>query len=376
MHHEHSNFGVACAFAAMFSVHALPQGSPKIVEVAPVAATDSTLHPDDRVDDPAIWVHPTHPERSLILGTNKNDGLEVYGLDGHRLTIVSAGLKPNNVDVRYGIEVAGRTRDVAVASVRGTSIGIAGWWIDPADGALSSAGPVLPVFGGKEPYGCCLYRCARDGKLYAFATTKEGDVEQWRLSPNSDGKLGGELVRAFHVGTEIEGCVADDEWGVFYVAEEGVALWRYGAEPGDPTAESDRRSVARAGDRGGFKPDVEGLDIVYAAGGKGALVASMQGENCFWLFDRDGDNTLRVIFDPIPGASLDEVTHTDGVCATSCALGPRLPRGALVCQDDRSERGGQDFKVFVWHEIASDVLPVDPLWNPRRTRWLRHAETH
>jgi len=368
---EHSNLGVACALAATFSAYALPQGSPTIVKAAPVTATDPVAHEGDAADDPAIWVHPTDPERSLILGANKKDGLEVYSLDGRRQTTVGAGLRPNNVDVRYGIEVAGGTRDVAVASVRGTGVGLAAWWIDPADGQLTSAGPVLPVFGGKEPYGCCLYRCARDGTLYAFATSKTGDVEQWRLVPNADGKLDARFVRGFHVGKQLEGCVADDEWGVFYVAEEDVAIWRYGAEPGDPTAKSDRRSVARAGKRGGFKPDVEGLTLVYAADGKGALVASMQGENRFWLFDRDGDNTLRAIFDPIAGTNVDEVTGTDGVCATSCGLGPLLPRGALVCQDDKSERGGQDFKVFAWHEIAGNALPVDPLWNPRATRWLR-----
>ena len=368
---EQSNLGVACALAATFSAYALAQGSPAIVKAAPVTATDPVAHAGDAADDPAIWVHPTHAERSLILGANKKDGLEVYSLDGRRQTRVGAGLEPNNVDVRYGIEVGGRTRDIAVASVRGTGVGLAAWWIDPADGALTSAGPVLPVFGGKEPYGCCLYRCARDGTLYAFATAKTGDVEQWRLLPKADGKLDAELVRAFHVGKQLEGCVADDEWGAFYVAEEDVAIWRYGAEPGDPTQKSDRRSVARAGKRGGFKPDVEGLTLVCASEGKGALVASMQGENRFWLFDRDGDNTLRAIFDPIAGPAVDEVTGTDGVCATSCALGPRLPRGALVCQDDRSEGGTQDFKVFAWHEIAGDALPVDPSWNPRATRWMR-----
>jgi len=394
MYHEHSTFVVACAFAAMFSAHALPQGSPKIVKVAPVAATDPTVHPDDKVEDPAIWLHPTDPERSLILGTTKKGGVEVYGLDGRRLTIVSAGLESNNIDVRYGIEVAGKTRDIAVAGVRGTVAGLAAWWIDPADGTLTSAGPVLPVFRDKKPdketgrlptFGSCLYRCARDGKLYAFATAKDGDVEQWQLVPNADGRLDAKLARSFHVGTEVEGCVADDEWGVFYVAEEDVAIWRYGAEPGDPTQKSDRRCVARAQKRGatlhretvesgttqGFEPDVEGLTLVCARGGKGTLVASIQGENCFWLFDRDGENVLRAIFDPIAGKELGEVTGTEGVCATNCALGPRLPHGALACQDNSREQGGQNFKIFAWHEIAGDALPVDPLWNPRATHWLR-----
>ena len=36
----------------------------------------------DAADDPAIWVHPTDTSKSLILGTNKDVGVYVYGLDG------------------------------------------------------------------------------------------------------------------------------------------------------------------------------------------------------------------------------------------------------------------------------------------------------
>jgi 3-phytase len=357
------------ALAALLAAAAAAQTAP-VVQAAPVFTTEPVVDAGDAADDAAIWVHPTAPERSLILGTNKKDGLEVYGLDGRRRAIVGAGLLPDNVDVRYGIEVAGRIRDVALASVRSTPPGLQVWWIDPADGALTAAAPVLPVFGGREPYGCCLYRCARDGALYAFATSKQGDVEQWRLSARRDGGLDTARVRAFHVGRQLEGCVADDEWGAFYVAEEDVAVWRYGAEPGDPAGKRDRRAVSRAGKRG-FKPDVEGLELICAGGGKGVLVASMQGENRFWLFDRDGENALRAVFDPVAGRGGDEVTGTDGVCGTNCALGPLLPRGALVCQDDRDDRGTQSFKVFAWDAIARDLLPAEPRWDPRAARWLR-----
>ena len=41
------------------------------------------------------------------------------------------------------------------------------------------------------------------------------------------------LVRIFDVGGHTEGCVADDEYAVFYAAEEAVGIWKYGAEPGE-----------------------------------------------------------------------------------------------------------------------------------------------
>jgi 3-phytase len=44
---------------------------------------------DDAADDPAVWIHPTHPEMSLILGTNKKGGLAVYNLEGKEVAYLS-----------------------------------------------------------------------------------------------------------------------------------------------------------------------------------------------------------------------------------------------------------------------------------------------
>ncbi len=60
-------------------------------------------------DDPAIWIHPTDPSLSLIIGANKSSssgGLHVYSLDGTQLQFVSGGIL-NNVDVRYGFMLCG-----------------------------------------------------------------------------------------------------------------------------------------------------------------------------------------------------------------------------------------------------------------------------
>lgn len=45
-------------------------------------------------DDPAIWVHPRRPERSLVLGTLKNAGLRVYDLAGN---VVQTLVPPNRL---------------------------------------------------------------------------------------------------------------------------------------------------------------------------------------------------------------------------------------------------------------------------------------
>ncbi|TAL01743.1 MAG: phytase, partial [Verrucomicrobia bacterium] len=103
------------------------------------AQTAPVPHKKDAADDPAIWIHPTNPESSLILGTDKQGGLHTYNLDGTPNELVSDGSKPNNVDVFYGFKLDGRTVDLAIASVRGgkKASGVKVWAIDAATRRLS-----------------------------------------------------------------------------------------------------------------------------------------------------------------------------------------------------------------------------------------------
>ena len=75
---------------------------PSIVSVTPVRASATLTHDPD---DPAIWVHPTIPERSLVLRTMEvaapDGGVAVFGLDGALRQFVSGIDRPNNIDVEY-----------------------------------------------------------------------------------------------------------------------------------------------------------------------------------------------------------------------------------------------------------------------------------
>ena len=93
---------------------------------------------------------------------------------------------------------------------------------------------------GISPGGFCMYHSPISGKYYAFVTSSSGEVEQWEMFDNGSGKVDATLVRIFDVGGHTEGCVADDEYAVFYAAEEAVGIWKYGAEPGE--SHRDRRS--------------------------------------------------------------------------------------------------------------------------------------
>ena len=91
-------------------------------------------------------------------------------------------------------------------------------------------------------------------------------------------------MRSFSVGSITEGCVADDETGSLYIAEENVAIWRYGAEPGAGTA---RTQVDTAGGNGHLTADIEGLTLYYGDGGAGYLLASSQGSSTFAIYRRE-----------------------------------------------------------------------------------------
>ena len=325
---------------------------------APKAAVETEPVPSggDAADDPAIWVHPGDPARSLVLGTDKKGGLNVFGLDGKRLQVVSEGSRPNNVDVLYGFPIGGKLVDLAVAGTRfKDKQGLAFWRIDPETRRLSEVGPVpaFPVFDGGEPYGSCVYRSPRDRAFYVFVSNKEGDVEQYRLRAEGEA-IRATRVRAIEVGSQVEGCVADFDLGHLYVGEEDVGIWKYGAEP---DSGSDRSLVARVGENG-LVADVEGLTIYYASGSKGYLIASSQGNDSFKVFERDGSNAFVATIDPKAGAIAD-VGETDGIDVTNVATSARFPRGLFVVQDGTPKDGKQNFKFFDWAEIAGDRLRVD-----------------
>jgi 3-phytase len=327
------------------------------VETEPVPAKG------DAADDPAIWVHPTDPDKSLVLGTNKAGGLCVYDLSGKLIQVVGDGQRPNNVDVLYGLATPTGEVDLAVVSVRSPKApGVQAWRIEARTGRLAPLGGVLPVFGGAEPYGLCCYRSGVTGKSYFVVNSKSGEFEQHELIL-AGGKLTSRVARRFAVKTQPEGCVADDELGHLYVGEEDVGVWKL---PAEPVGEEKMRLIARVGENG-LAADVEGLALYGAAGGRGYLIVSSQGNDTFKVYRRDGDNAFVGTIDPSAGR-LGKVSETDGIAVTSAALGGRFPKGLFVAQDGKARygaKGNQNFKLFAWEDVAGGLLRVDPSWSPR-----------
>ncbi len=330
------------------------------VDMRPVAETAQV--PDDP-DDPAIWIHPSDPERSLILVTNKveapDGALVVFGLDG-RIRQAFGGLhRPNNVDVEYGLRLGGQPADIAVLTER-FRYRLRAYRIAPDGSGLSDVSSLggLAVFPSQpgewaEPMGIALYRRPRDGAVFAIVGRKSGPREgylwQYRLEDDGAGRVKASKVREFgrfSGSGEIEAIAVDDALGYVYYADEGDGIHKWHADPDHPDA---ARELAHFGQTG-FRGDREGIAIYARDDGTGYILCTDQllRNSGYQIFRREGkpgsphdhSELLKVVY-----GGADE---TDGIEATSVSLGPRFPNGLLVVMNS----GGRNFLIYRWEHVA------------------------
>ena len=174
--------------------------------VTPIAATESVPHDPD---DPAIWVHPADPSRSLILGTDKieaDGGLYVFALDGSLRQKIAPLDRPNNVDVEYGVRIGQRRVDIAVVTERKRHR-LRVFEIPPEGTPLRDLAPEgLAVLDGQvgeasEPMGVAIYKRTSDEAVFVIVSPKTGAssgyVWQYRLSLDDQNRLVAGFVRRF-----------------------------------------------------------------------------------------------------------------------------------------------------------------------------------
>lgn len=319
------------------------------VETAPMAAAVD----EDAADDPAIWIHPSDPGRSVIYGTHKKLGLALYALDGSELDFLPIG-HVNNVDVRPFFASSRGTVAILAASNRSYK-GIDVFLIDGKDGRLEPLTRRNLRSEVDDIYGFCLYTSPVSGKTYAFANGKNGRIEQWLLEDTGDGRVTGRIVRTLGVPSQPEGMVADDAMGRLFVGEENAGIWSFDAEPDRP-AEGHRIPGTGAADNPAIAHDIEGLAL-YLDGSEGFLIASSQGNNSYAVFARQPPHPYRGSFSISGSASVDGVEETDGIEITSVFLGADYPQGLLIAQDGFNfapdgTAQSQNFKLIDWRVIA------------------------
>lgn len=347
-------------------------------------------------DDPAVWVDPDNPGRSIVIGTLKEAGLDVYGLGGRRLQHIAAPAAPgedaapgrfNNVDIVYGFELDGRKRDLALVSDRGRDR-IRAFVIDPTAVAAGrpplkdvTAPGVQPVFAASETevddqhtsYGLAAFSDDDD----AYVVVSQREESRLRLLELRDvgGRVGYttedtlDLPDTFTLpdGTDwapcadpgerpqVEGMAVDQEEHVLYAAQETVGLWRielddeefetpevmdrvreYGT-PWTYDAAEEECVIDTANDPGfggeSLSADAEGVTVYHAADGAGYVLASSQGDNVFAVYEREGGNDHIGSFTIADGSATDGVQHSDGATVVNVPLGRSFPKGLLVTHD-------------------------------------------
>ncbi len=408
---------LALALVPVGSASAAP--TPRWATVGPSAATPS-VHDDAAggkadADDPAIWVSPTEPADSVVLGSLKQGGLDVYALDGSLLQHVEAeeGGRWNNVDVVQGAHVGGRVLDLAVVSDRGRDR-LRVFAIDPRGAAAGShvvrdvtAPDAARVFSATEAdvadqetaYGVAAGRLA-DGSVRVLATRRHTtDFAVLDLVAGPGGTVGyrphlrSSLPASFAVpggswspceepgeGPQMEGSVFDPTTGDWFVAQEDVGIWRISGDTWsrwlvdrvrdfgvpaswDEATESCRVTGADPGLGGSrLSADAEGLTIATDRRGT-HLLASSQGDSTFAVYTLRGRSAAYAGgFAVVDSPTADGAQHSDGAAVTTAALGPRFPHGLFVTQDGESTRPGDEDRVSTGFRF----VPLERITTPLR----------
>lgn len=330
--------------------------------LAPVAAdaikaTVITEPTPNDTDDPAIWVHPTNPSKSLIVGTDKEvgGGVYVYDLNGKIVNKFIGMQRPNNVDIAYGLKVGDTVVDVAVVTERNSN-----------QLRVFSMPDLKPIDGGglamfegetEEDYrdvmGIALYthqQGTEEQKIYAVVGRKSGPSSnylwQYELKGKEDGTVEAKKVRAFGTYSgkkEIEAIAVDNELGYIYYSDEMAGVRKYYADPFKGNEELAFFATTDA------KRDHEGIAIYKTGAQTGYILVSDQQENNFLVYAREGKNGnphQHELLAKIPVSTIE----CDGADASNANFGPPFEKGMLVAMSN-----GNVFHYYKWEDIQARI---------------------
>ena len=335
--------------------------------IVPVVVTESVTKDSD---DPAIWINPDDPSRSLILGTDKVGAIFAFDLDGKIIPekSISGMGRMNNIDVSYNVMLGGVSTDIAVATDRNANL-IRAFRL-PEMTPVDNGG--IEAFEGeapdlRRPMGIALYTRPSDGAVFAIVSRKTGPsgayLWQYLLEDDGTGQIKGTKVREFgtfsnatttengvaEIG-EIESVAIDDALGYVYYSDELAGIRKYHANPDAADANVELAIFGTDG----FTEQREGISIYTINDGTGYILVSDQQGNAFRIFRREGEPD-----DPHDHRLLKVVNvstnESDGSEVTSAALGEKFPSGLFVAMSD-----DKTFQLYSWDDIAGDDLVRAP----------------
>jgi 3-phytase len=315
-----------------------------------------SLNGEDAADDPAFWFNSSAPKNSLIIGSNKREGIEVYKLSGERIAYYPTG-RINNVDVaqKVALGVQGALIDIAAGSNR-TYNRIDIWSIDSTGKKFDLISDTTMRAKLQEVYGFCLYR-ESEKDVYAIVNGKSGKVEQYKLWRSELG-VGFELVGEFAAPSQTEGSVIDTIANKFYLGVEELGILIYDIVDGQM---KEGKLIPLSGeDNEDLMFDIEGLCIHYASKTERYLFASSQGNNRYAVFDISKEPEYLDYFTIEAQNGIDGTSETDGIDIFSGNLGSDYPKGIFMVQDGyntniEGDTLTQNFKMVSVEEIMNVI---------------------
>lgn len=320
--------------------------------VQPVIVTEKVLNDSD---DPAIWINPADPSKSLVLGTDKGDttgGIYVFDLQGKidRSKSVMNLKRPNNIDIEYGFHYNEKTIDIAVFTERGRNM----IRVFSLPDMKEIDGGGIEVFVGepqRDPMGISLYNTKNE--IYAIVGRKSGPdgsfLWQYKLQ-SENGIVRAKKVRAFGKFSgkkEIESIVVDDALGYVYYSDETVGVRQFYASP-----DSSGKELSLFATKG-VKNDHEGLSIYPTSDKTGYILLSDQQANRFHIFAREGDDNNAFNHKLVKVVKV-AAKDSDGSDVTSVPLNDTFKHGLFVVMST-----DKTFHYYRWEDIAGKTLMAD-----------------
>ncbi|WMS88440.1 phytase [Pleionea litopenaei] len=310
-----------------------------IINIVSNNETDEVGSSGDAADDPAIWINPNNLSQSLILGTDKKSGLNVFDLNGKSRQKLKVG-RLNNVDV-FSSTNSQNTPPRLIAASNRSNNSISFFTVDKRNQVIFLSNIPTTL---SEVYGLCVGQ--NDQDAWVFINDKDGRYQQYRIDTFKE-KVNARLVNEFALPSQPEGCTFDPETSRLYMGEEKAGIWVLNVNSKSQSPEK----IIEAGN--GLVPDVEGMEI-YRTEKEKLLVVSSQGNDSYMIYDLNQQLRTRLNFKIIMniGKGIDGVSETDGLTVTSSPL-PGYPAGILIVQDGRNRlpEQTQNFKIIDWRSI-------------------------
>lgn len=324
--------------------------------IRPPVITDNVLY---TASTPALWINPTNPEQSLILGTDSdtNGGLYAFGLQGkvQKEHCVIPLKQPHSVDVAYGFALGDSTVDIAVVTEATTQRLRAFRLPDmkPIDGGGIAVFEGETGEGFREPGAVALYKQPSTGKLYAFVARKNGPTDGgfvWQyLLENESGTLGASVVRKFGIYGGEKGVFAiavDPALGYVYYTDAGIGVRKYYA---DPEKGNDELALFANTD---FTENQSGVAIYPASDNTGYILVTDQQANRLHIFSREGTAGNPHQHTLIKSVNIATLEST-GSTVSTVPLNPTFKSGLFATGSlDRT------FHLYRWEDVAGKELKV------------------